>query len=278
MVDVPGQPTRPLVGKVAIVTGGGSGIGRETSLVLAEAGAAVVVVGRTLRSLEETVEEIHRLGGDTVPARACTADVRCEDELATMVAETVETLGHIDILVCSAGLLRAVKAGPKPVAKLTYEEWSEVIQTNLRGTFLSSKSVLPTMIRQRSGDIVHLSSTSGLRGYAYDSAYCSSKFGIIGFSESLREEVRRYGIRVQTLLPGPVDTAIWEQNRPVPPPEKVLPVRRVAETIAFLLTLPSSTMIDHPTIIPFRPHHRPAWRTAGPGAHAGDIRSESAPT
>ncbi len=272
------QPIRPLDGKVAIVTGGGSGIGRETSLILAEAGAAVVVVGRTLQSLEETVEEIHRLESNTVPARACTADVRREDELETMVAETVEALGRIDILVCSAGLLRAVKAGPKPVAKLTYDEWSAVIQTNLRGTFLSSKAVLPTMIRQRSGDIVHLSSTSGLRGYAYDSAYCSSKFGIIGFSESLREEVRRYGIRVQTLLPGPVDTDIWEQNRPVPPPEKVLPVRRVADTVAFLLTLPRSTMMDHPTIIPFRPHHRPAWRTSGPGAHAGGTRSESEPT
>ncbi len=278
MASVSEQPTRPLAGRVAVVTGGGSGIGRETSLVLAEAGAAVVVVGRTLRSLEQTVEEIHRLGGDTVPARACTADVRREDELATMVAETVETLGRIDILVCSAGLLRAVKAGPKPVAKLTYDEWSAVIQTNLRGTFLASKAVLPAMIRQRSGEIIHLSSTSGLRGYAYDSAYCSSKFGIIGFSESLREEVRRYGIRVQTLLPGPVDTDIWEQNRPVPPPEKVLPVRRVAEAIAFLLTLPRSIMMDHPTIIPFRPHHRPAWRTAGPGAHAGGTRSESTPT
>jgi NAD(P)-dependent dehydrogenase (short-subunit alcohol dehydrogenase family) len=267
-----------LEGRVAVVTGGGSGIGRETSLTLAQAGAAIVVVGRTLGSLKDTVEQIHQQRDDTIPARACVADVRREDELEAMVAETVETLGHIDILVCSAGMLRAVQAGPKPVAKLTYDEWSAVIQTNLRGTFLSSKAVLPTMIRQRSGDIVHLSSTSGLRGYAYDSAYCSSKFGIIGFSESLREEVRRYGIRVQTLLPGPVDTDIWEQNRPVPPPEKVLPVRRVAETIAFLLTLPRSTMMDHPTIIPFRPHHRPAWRTAGPGTHAGGTRNESVPT
>jgi NAD(P)-dependent dehydrogenase (short-subunit alcohol dehydrogenase family) len=267
-----------LDGKVAIVTGGGSGIGRETSLILAEAGADVMVVGRTLPSLEATVEEIRRIGNGRLSARACTADVRREEELTAMVAETVEALGRIDILVCSAGLLRAVKAGPKPVAKLSYDEWSAVIQTNLRGTFLSSKAVLPTMIRQRSGDIIHLSSTSGLRGYAYDSAYCSSKFGIIGFSESLREEVRRFGIRVQTLLPGPVDTGIWEQNRPVPPPEKVLPVRRVAETITFLLALPRSTMMDHPTIIPFRPHHRPAWRTAGPGAHAGGARGESVPT
>lgn len=278
MSGVSGQPTRPLEGRVAIVTGGGSGIGRGASLALAEAGAAVVVVGRTLRSLEDTVEEIHRVGGDGSPTRALAADVRREDELAAVVAGTVETFGRIDILVCSAGLLRAVQAGPKPVAKLTYDEWSAVIQTNLRGTFLSSKAVLPTMIRQRSGDIVHLSSTSGLRGYAYDAAYCSSKFGIIGFSESLREEVRRYGIRVQALLPGPVDTDIWQQNLPVPPPEKVLPVRRVAETILFLLTLPRATMMDQPTIIPFRPHHRPAWRTAGPGAHAGGTRGESMKT
>ena len=121
------------------------------------------------------------------------------------------------------------------------------------------------MIRQKQGEILNLSSTSGLRGFAYDAPYCASKFGIIGMSEALREEVRRYGIRVQILLPGPVDTDIWAQNRPVPPPEMTLPVDRVTEMALYLIGLPRDTTLVNPVIVPLRPHRRPAWRSAGPG-------------
>jgi NAD(P)-dependent dehydrogenase (short-subunit alcohol dehydrogenase family) len=253
-------------GRVAVVTGGGSGIGRAVAIALSRAGASVVVVGRTLERLEETVAEAQRHSAVGARCLALTADVRREEDMTAVADRVVEGLDRIDMLVASAGILRAMNSGPKPVTKLTVEEWQEVLHTNLRGTFLSNRAVLPAMIRQKHGEIVNLSSTSGLRGFAYDAPYCASKFGIIGMSEALREEVRRYGIRVQILLPGPVDTDIWAQNRPVPPPEMTLPVDRVTEMVLYLLDLPRDTTLVNPVIIPLRPHRRPAWRSAGPGA------------
>ena len=166
-----------------------------------------------------------------------------------MARWTLEHYGQIDILVASAGMLRA--GSPRVVAELSVAEWDLVIETNLKGVFLSNRAVLPTMLKQRRGAIVNLSSTSGQRGLAYDSAYCASKFGVIGFSEALAEEVRSYGVKVQVVLPGPVDTAIWDQNGPLPRPPHILPPERVADLILYLLTLPDDTMVVHPTIIGF---------------------------
>ena len=107
--------------------------------------------------------------------------------------------------------------------RLPVAEWDLVVETNLRGVFLSNQAVLPAMLAQRRGVIVNLSSTSGKRGLADDAAYCASKFGVIGFSESLAEEVGPRGIRVQVVLPGPVDTPFWDQNGPLPKPARILP-------------------------------------------------------
>jgi NAD(P)-dependent dehydrogenase (short-subunit alcohol dehydrogenase family) len=260
-------------GRVAVVTGGGSGIGRSVAIALARAGASVVVAGRTIERLEETVEKAQRHAAAGARCLALTADVRDEEAMTAMADRVVEEFERIDMLVASAGILRAMSAGPKPVTKLTVEEWQEVLHTNLRGTFLANRAVLPAMIRQKQGEILNLSSTSGLRGFAYDAPYCASKFGIIGMSEALREEVRRNGIRVQILLPGPVDTDIWAQNRPVPPPEMTLPVERVTEMALYLLGLPRDATLVNPVIVPLRPHRRPAWRNTGPGV-AGVGRGE----
>lgn len=251
--------------RVAVVTGGGSGIGRSVAIALARAGASVVVVGRTMERLEETVAEAQQHSAAGARCLALAADVRNEEDMTAMADRVVEEFERIDMLVSSAGILRAMSSGPKPVTKLTVEEWQEVLHTNLRGTFLSNRAVLPAMIHQKQGEILNLSSTSGLRGFAYDAPYCASKFGIIGMSEALREEVRRYGIRVQILLPGPVDTDIWAQNRPVPPPEMTLPVDRVSEMALYLLGLPRDVTLVNPVIVPLRPHRRPAWRSTGPG-------------
>jgi NAD(P)-dependent dehydrogenase (short-subunit alcohol dehydrogenase family) len=252
-------------GRIAVVTGGGSGIGRSVAIALARAGASVVVVGRTMDRLQETVDTAHQHSAEGVRCLALTADVRNEDDMTAMADRVVEEFERIDMLVASAGILRAMGSGPKPVTRLTVEEWQDVLHTNLRGTFLSNRAVLPAMMRQKQGEILNLSSTSGLRGFAYDAPYCASKFGIIGMSEALREEVRRFGIRVQILLPGPVDTDIWVQNRPVPPPEMTLPVDRVAEMALYLIGLPRDATLVNPVIVPLRPHRRPAWRSAGPG-------------
>ncbi len=259
----------PLQGKVAVVTGGSSGIGRSACAAFARAGAAVVAVGRSAARLEETLAEARQAGAAAGAGLMSLAlDVGSEEDMAQMADRVLERFGRIDILLASAGILRSGK-GPKTATELALDDWNAIIRTNLRGTFLSNRAVLPAMLRQKSGDIINVSSTSGLRGFAYDAAYCASKFGIIGLSESLAEEVRRSGIRVTTICPGPASTAMWDQNLPVPPPEKTMPVERVTELLMYAVTLPRDTVLRNPVIVPLRSHRRPAFRAPGPGAAIG---------
>ena len=243
--------------RVAIVTGGGSGIGRATCLALAEEGARPVVVDVDPATVRDTLD---RLG--TKDALGLTVDVRNESETAEMARRAVEAFGQIDILVAAAGILRPSGTGPKLLVDMKTEEWEQVIDTNLKGVFLSNRAVLPSMIRRRRGAIVNVSSVSGRVGRAYDSAYCASKFGIIGLSEALTEEVRQHNVRVQVVLPDAVDTPLWSLNGPVPPPPNVLSADRVAHLILYLLKLPEDAVLIHPVIAPFKTRRRKA--KAGP--------------
>jgi NAD(P)-dependent dehydrogenase (short-subunit alcohol dehydrogenase family) len=136
------------------------------------------------------------------------------------------------------------------MAQLTAEEFDLVIATNIRGTFLCNRAVLPVMFAQRSGQIVNVGSTSGRTGRPLDSAYCASKFGVVGLTQSLAEEVRSFGIRVQLVLPDAVATPLWEQNGPVPAPDWALPPERVADVIAYMLCLPPDTSLGEVAIRP----------------------------
>jgi NAD(P)-dependent dehydrogenase (short-subunit alcohol dehydrogenase family) len=128
-----------------------------------------------------------------------------------------------------------------------------VLETNLTGTFLSNRAVLPAMISQREGDIVNVSSTSGKQGRPFDGPYSASKFGIVGLSESLAEEVAAHGVRVQTILPDAVETPLWDQNGPAAlKPVNVLPAERVAEFILYLIQLPRDTYLPNPVIAPMK--------------------------
>jgi NAD(P)-dependent dehydrogenase (short-subunit alcohol dehydrogenase family) len=250
---------RRLTGQVAIVTGGASGIGRATCLALAREGAELTIVDVDPIRVRETMDEV---GGQMNSSRSpknllgLTLDVRREGDMEEMVRQTIAQFGHLDILVASAGILRAKGSGPKLVVDLPTAEWEEVIDTNLKGVFLSNRAVLPAMIRQRRGQIVNISSTSGRQGHAYDSAYCASKFGIVGLSEALAEEVQSYNIRVQVIFPDAVDTPLWDQNGPIPKPANTLPVARVADLIVYLVTLPPDTIMVNPMIAPCRTRRR----------------------
>jgi NAD(P)-dependent dehydrogenase (short-subunit alcohol dehydrogenase family) len=244
-----------LSGQVAIVTGGGSGIGKAVTLRLAQKGASVVVVDINAKLLDATVLEAKKLGNPLTPM-ILKKDVRNEKDMSEMVVLTVKRHGRIDILVHCAGILRGKNGGPRMMADVTLAEWNEVIDVNLKGTFLCNRAVIPTMTKQRNGHIINISSTSGLKGRALDSVYCASKFGVIGLSQSLAEEVRPQNIKVHVILPDAVDTPMWDQNGPIRAPGDALPPSRVAELIEFVLKLPHDTILGDLVISPFKTRRR----------------------
>jgi NAD(P)-dependent dehydrogenase (short-subunit alcohol dehydrogenase family) len=251
-----------LNGQVAIVTGGTVGIGRATCVALAKEGAQVVIVGRSRERLEQTLAEMARQQIGPEPL-GLALDVRQEAEMVEMASRTLERFARIDILVTAAGILRGGAGHLRTLQHMSIPEWDEVLDTNLKGVFLANRAVLPAMISRRRGNIVNVSSTSGRQGLAYDSAYCASKFGVIGLSEALAEEMRHYGIRIQVLLPGAIETGMWNQN-PLPRPKDILPVDRVADFIRYLVTLPADVILPGPAIEPLKTRLHPAWSGATP--------------
>ena len=195
-----------LSGKVAIVTGASSGIGRATALCLAEAGADVVVNYRKSREAgQEVVEEIKRKGRKAITAQG---DVTRSAEVEAMVQTTLRTFGSVDILVNNAG-----GSLTSAVVDMDEKEWDEVIAFNLKGAFLCCKAVLPTMIRNRHGKIVNVSSNYGVTPANRRSHYSAAKAGLIAFTRSLAMEVAPYHINVNVLAPGPTDTPRWRGKR-----------------------------------------------------------------
>jgi NAD(P)-dependent dehydrogenase (short-subunit alcohol dehydrogenase family) len=248
-LDIKANPT--LKDKVCIITGAGSGIGRACAKLLFCYQVKVVLVDVNQDNCQATEEELKAIGNpDNILSLKLSI---CEEtDMSSMASKTLDRFGRIDILIASAGILRG-GSGVKTALETSLEEWEKVLQTNLTGTFLSNRAVLPTMLTQKQGDIINISSVSGRQGRAFDSAYCASKFGIIGLSESIAEEVAPDGVRVQTLLPDAVDTPLWQQNgtESIKPPVS-LPPERVAEFILYLLTLPRDTYLLNPTIAPLK--------------------------
>jgi NAD(P)-dependent dehydrogenase (short-subunit alcohol dehydrogenase family) len=188
--------------KVAIVTGGGQGIGKAIALAFAAEGAHVVVAARNLANLEKTVAEIASKGGT---AKAIQTDVTREAEIERMVADTVKQFGKIDILVNNSG----IGGVTCPVVNLKLEDWMEVLNIDLTGSMLCTKHVLKHMIPQKSGSIVNIAAEGGRAGdgragYPMRSPYCCAKMGLIGLTETLSIEVGEYNIRVNAISPAAV--------------------------------------------------------------------------
>ena len=186
-----------LSGKVAVVTGGGRGIGLHIAEALQVVGAVVAITGRDEDALKEAAEEM----GDACHPYVC--DQRDPVAIGELAARVTADLGAPDILVNNAGAV----APSGPVASASLELWNEIIQTNLTGVFLTTQAFVPAMIEKNRGDIFMIGSTSGKKGDAEWSAYSASKFGLRGFAESLLYEVRGNNIRVTVVNPSQVNAA-----------------------------------------------------------------------
>jgi NAD(P)-dependent dehydrogenase (short-subunit alcohol dehydrogenase family) len=236
------QPGGRLRGKVAVVTGGGTGIGRAIAETFVAHGAAVVIAGRGAERLSAVAAEI---GAAAVPA-----DVTREEDVAALFARCEELHGGLDILVNNAGVTGPVSAAED----MDMAAWDETIAINIRGVILCTKHAIPRMRRRGGGSIINMSSLMGLRGYPMRAAYTATKFAVIGITEAVAQEVGAHGIRVNALCPGAVNGELMQrviaersrkENRP---PEEIIRVnytdkaalrrwvepREVAEAALFL--------------------------------------------
>lgn len=186
--------------KVAIITGGGRGIGKAVALGFAAEGAVVIIIARTKNEIDLTSEEIHKSGGESI---SIPCDVSKEDDVINVVDVALKNFNKINILVNNAGVGSA-----RPVYALPLENFSNMLQVNLIGTFLCTKHVWQPMIKSGGGSIINISSLGGLVGYPLLSAYCASKWGQIGFTKSCAEEGKKDNIRVNAIAPGKADTKI----------------------------------------------------------------------
>lgn len=185
----------------ALVTGGGSGIGAAVVLALVDAGVNVTVLGRRAEALEAVVKH------NPAQLQAVTADIADADQVAAAFARARERFGNVSILVNNAG-----QAESAPFLKTDAKQWQHMLEVNLTGTWLCTQAALPDMLAAKWGRVVNVASTAGLVGYAYVSAYCASKHGVIGLTRALALEVARKGVTVNAVCPGYTETDILRQS------------------------------------------------------------------
>ncbi len=183
--------------QVALITGGGQGIGRAIALAFAREGASISLCGRTEATLEKAAEELKAL---KVLTMTTVCDVAQEEQVVQLIDSTAEKLGAPTVLVNNAGI-----AGPTtPIAELRLRDWNETLAVNLTGPFLCSRAVLKYMIPRRRGKIIHIASIAGQRAYKLRSPYAVSKWGLLGLSRTLAAELGEFNIQVNAICPGPV--------------------------------------------------------------------------
>ena len=193
-----------LKGRVAIVTGGGRGLGRSVALAFGKQGAKVVLAARTLEEIDHVAEELRSLKKDAI---AVPADVSNEDQVSHLVKMTLEAFGTIDILVNNAGA-----RGPiGPIHQISLSEWEQTLKVNLTGAFLCTKAVLPVLMEKREGKIINVATTLTPRPNL--TPYMVAKAGLIHFTKQLSRELKDYNIQVNVIHPGVMDTRMQEEIR-----------------------------------------------------------------
>ena len=233
----------PLEEKTALVTGAGRGIGRAIAVALAKAGCTVVITARTAPELGAVRQEILAAKGK---ASIVQADLTRDDELHALI----ETCGPVDFLINNAGWGKRAT-----VVRSRVDDWDQTFRVNLRAPMILAKELLPAMIKKGEGAVINIGSVSGKNGEANGAAYSASKFGLIGFTQSLYEEVREQGIKVAVILPGFVDTPM------IPPVKhldrsKMIQANDVAQAVLYILNAPPTACPVEITIRPQRTPYR----------------------
>jgi 3-oxoacyl-[acyl-carrier protein] reductase len=226
--------------KVALITGGGTGIGRGIALALAQEGARIVVCGRRKDRIESAAEAIWQAGAGGL---AVQADISDPEEVSRLVKTSLDEYGQIDILVNNAGVFEE-----SPVHSLNLAVWDRMMNINLRGAFLTTRAVLPHMRERRSGHILNISSESGIEFYEGDTAYGVSKHALNDFGEYVHRENQEYNIRVNSICPGMVVTEMSEGSVGLDESKCLYP-EDIAELAIFLLTRRQNIKIGTPILI-----------------------------
>ena len=213
--------------KVAVVTGGGRGIGKAIALAMAGEGADVVVLSRTASEIEDVAAKVRELGRQ---GHSWKVDVQDEAQVREVIRKVIDQCGRIDILVNNAGVVHI-----QPLVETSTEAWNKTLATNVTGAFLVTKHVLPQMVRRKSGCIINIASEAGLKGFSNFSAYCAAKFALIGLTKALAKEAEPYHINVNAICPALVGTKMSREVRSVKE-WKLLQPKDIADVAVFLAT------------------------------------------
>jgi 3-oxoacyl-[acyl-carrier protein] reductase len=234
--------TSSLQSRVAVITGAGSGIGKATAVAIAQAGAKVVLAARTRHHLEEVAHSIIQTGGT---ALVVPTDVGDESQVQRLITTAHNHFGHLDILVTSAG-----GATFGPLIESRTEDWDMMINVNLRGIYLCGKYALAVMIPQGRGHILNVLSIASQTILPGSAGYTASKFGALGLTKVMAAEVRALGIKVTAVIPGAVDTPLWDKSGGTLDRGKMLSATDVAAVILSVITQPPSIYTDEIVLMP----------------------------
>lgn len=236
-----------LTGRVAVVTGGSRGIGYAIADALAGAGASVAIGARTAADVERAARELSKKhpGGRSLGVRC---DVRSQADCASLIERTAAELGGIDILINNAGIGRF-----ETVEAMSVEDWDAVIGTNLNSAFYCSHAALPHLMKRGTSWIINIGSLAGKNAFPRGAAYNASKFGLVGFSEAMMQEVRHDGVRVSCIMPGSVATEFSHPSGGSTGEEWKVGAEDIAQIVIDLIAMPERTLPSRIEVRPSRP-------------------------
>jgi 3-oxoacyl-[acyl-carrier protein] reductase len=231
-----------LADRIAIITGGGRGIGRATALALAAEGCHVALAARTESEIQSVAREVEALGRRALPVRC---DVAVEEDARRLIDAAVAEFGALHIVVNNAG-----GVSRKLLIETSVEEWDGVLNSHVRGTFLVTRFALPALFEAGWGRVLTISSLAGRGGHPRRVAYCAAKWAQIGFTAALAEELRGTGVRAHVVCPGPTATRMRLEGYPDEVPETMIQPEDVAAQVLNLLTLPETAYVREVDVRP----------------------------